>query len=154
MMHYRERETTTLLEYAAKNGGRISTYNDTICAKKYLEAVQSGKIKKQDIVLQASQDGAQIYQDKDSDCYFAIHIIHNLSPHVRYKKRFVMPTTIVPGPKKPKNIDSFMFPSTYHLAAVQNEGFRYWDEYEKVLVEDSVPLIWIEMADWAGLVGH
>ncbi|KAK1223041.1 hypothetical protein PQX77_014118 [Marasmius sp. AFHP31] len=133
LMHYRERETAELLKYAAENQGRIRTYNDTICGKNYLDGVQAGKIRKQDIVLQASQDGAQIYpEDKDSDCWFAIHIIHNLSPHLRYKKQFVMPTTIVPGPKKPKNIDSFMFPSAYHIAAVQafvTEYYRTWTKH-------------------------
>ncbi|KAK1219156.1 hypothetical protein PQX77_018138 [Marasmius sp. AFHP31] len=63
MMHYRECKTSAILKYADENGGRICAYNDTICEKNYLEAVRAGKIRKQDIVLQASQDGAQIYQD-------------------------------------------------------------------------------------------
>jgi len=87
-------------------------------------------------------------------------VIHNLPPDVRYKKRYVIPGGFVPGPNKPKNIDSFVFPGLYHLAALQNEGLRIWDASRGAHTERTIPFLAFTtadgpaMADMAGTVGH
>ena len=53
-------------------------------------------------------DGAQLYEDKESDCWITIWLVLNLSPSKWYHKTHVLPGRFIPGPKKPKNIDSFM----------------------------------------------
>ncbi|KAF9255341.1 hypothetical protein L218DRAFT_884347, partial [Marasmius fiardii PR-910] len=75
----------------------------------------------------------------------------------RYKiKRSVMPSTIVPEPKKPKNTDSFMFSVLHHVSALQCEGLHYWMR-RKWWIQLQ---LWLETADGpalssdAGLVGH
>ncbi|KIK15155.1 hypothetical protein PISMIDRAFT_16720 [Pisolithus microcarpus 441] len=75
----------------------------------YLGAVLNGDIKQDDIILMVSLDGAQLYESKQSDCWIYIWVILNLAPDKRYKKVHVCPGGFIPGPNKPKNIDSFLF---------------------------------------------
>ena len=51
----------------------------------------------------------------------------DFSPEEHYKKDFVIPRGFIPGPKKPNNLDSFLFPGLYHLAALQKEGLIIWN---------------------------
>ncbi|KIL54606.1 hypothetical protein M378DRAFT_92229, partial [Amanita muscaria Koide BX008] len=89
-----------------------------------------------------------------------IWIIHNLPPTLRYKKAFVIPGAIVPGPKKPKELDTFLFPSLYHISALQNEGLQLWDTSRAALIPHSIPMIAFGTADgpgsaaMSGMVGH
>lgn len=55
-------------------------YKDIYDDYQYLEAVKSGLIKEDVTLVLFSLDGAQLYHDKDLDCYFFIWIILNLSP--------------------------------------------------------------------------
>ena len=46
----------------------------------YLGGVLAGNIKEHDVVLMASLDGAQLYEDKDSDCWLYLWVVLNLPP--------------------------------------------------------------------------
>jgi hypothetical protein len=76
-------------------------YDNTACSCDLLQAWASGRFNKDDIMLQLSIDGAQLFCDKASDCWMFIWIIHNLRPGLRYTKSFVIPGSFVPGPNKP-----------------------------------------------------
>ncbi|OAX33093.1 hypothetical protein K503DRAFT_660975, partial [Rhizopogon vinicolor AM-OR11-026] len=76
-----------------------------------LEAVAEGKIKN---VLMFSIDGAQLYCNKQSDCWMSIWVVFNHSPHSRYKKKYVLPGIAILGPRKPKNLDSLLYPGFHH----------------------------------------
>ena len=71
----------------------------------------------------------------------------------------MIPGVIVPGPKKPWDIDSFMFPSLYHIAALQHEGLNVYDTSLGTLVR-SYLLVVFGMADspgsafMSGMVSH
>ena len=54
-------------------------------------------------------------------------MIMDFSPEEHYKKDFVILRGFIPGPKKPKNLDSVLFPGLYHLAALQKEGLIIWN---------------------------
>lgn len=54
-------------------------------------------------------------------------ILLDLPPELRYKKRFVIPVAVIPGPQKPKHIESFLFIALHHLAALQKDGLRIWN---------------------------
>lgn len=158
-MHYRERTTDEILEHAQAHGGSIKEYSDTTCGWDYLEAVKMGKIKKDDVLVQLSIDGAQLYHDKESDCWIFVYVIHNLPPDLRYKKKFVIPAGFVPGPGKPKNMDSFLFATLYHISALQREGLRIWDASTQTHILRSIPFIFVTadgpaMAMVSGMVGH
>jgi hypothetical protein len=94
-MHYRERTTAEVLEYARAHGGKFKEYSDTTCGRDYLDAIESGKIGKDDVLVQLSLDSAQLYRDKESDCCIIVYIIHNLPPDLRYKKKLVIPAALI-----------------------------------------------------------
>ncbi len=104
-------------------------------------------------------NGAQLYAHKSSDCWIYLWILFDLSPSERYKKRHVLPGGFIPGPNKPKNMDSFLFPGLYHLAAVQNEGLPVWDASSNKIFQSNLFLA-LNTADGPamaylnGLVGH
>jgi hypothetical protein len=158
-MHYREQATSEILEYAQMHSGKVKEYYDTTCGRDYLEAVEAGKIKKHDVLVQLSLDGAQLYHDKESDCWIFVYIIHNLAPDLRYEKRLVIPAGFIPGPEKMKDSDSFIFPILYHISALQNEGLRIWDASTQSHISHSTPFVFVTadgpaMAMVSGMVGH
>ena len=106
-----------------------------------------------------SIDGAQLYTCKASDCWIYLWVIMDLSPNERYKKQHVLPGGFIPGPNKPKNLDSFLFPGLHHVHALQIEGLHIWDAFQ-----DEKFISWLflalntadgpAMAYLNGLVGH
>ena len=64
-----------------------------------------------------SVDGAQLYRSKQSDTWIGIWVNANLPPNMRYSKDAVEPAFIIPGPRKPKIIESFLLPTLRHLEA-------------------------------------
>lgn len=78
---------------------------------------------------------------------------------MHYKKAFAIPGTIVPGPNKPGEIDSFLFPSLYHVAALQHKGLKIFDSSLNTIICAS-PLNIFSTADspgsaaMSGMVGH
>ena len=159
-MHYLERALSANVDRARRTGGSLDRYDDISCGKDILSAWTSGTLRKSDVALQLSIDGAQLRADQPSEAWVFIWIIHNLPPNLRYKKRFVFPGAIVPGPNKPGDIDSFLFPSLYHTAALQREGLRIYDASTDSYISHSRPLVIFATADslggaaMSGMVGH
>ena len=158
-MHYRERTTTEILKYARTHDRKLKEYNDTICGRDYLDAVEAGKISRDDVLVQFSLDSAQLYRDNESDCWIFMYIIHNLPPEMCYKKSYIIPAGFIPGPEKMKDGDSFMFPVLYHISALQNEGLRIWDASTQSYIPCSIPCLFVTadspaMAMIYGMVGH
>ena len=122
-------------------------------------AVLDGDIKPQDIVLMISLDGAQLYDSKESDCWIYIWIIVNLPPDKHYRKLHVRPGGFIPGPNKPKNVDSFLFPGIHHLAALQAEGLPIWNAQTDSQYISNLYLLFTTadgpgLVYWNGMVGH
>jgi hypothetical protein len=105
----------------------IQDYNDICCGSEYLDLVESGKIRDNDMLLNMSMDGAQLYRDKESDAWFGISSLLDFSPEIRHSKELVMPLFVIGGPNPPKNYDSFLFPTSSHFAACQRKGLHVWD---------------------------
>ena len=109
--------------------------------------------------LMFSIDGAQLYTLKVSDCWIYIWIVLERAPDQRYKKKYVLPGGFIPGPNKPKNLDSFIYPGMYHVAAVMMEGLSIWDAVRDYKFISYLFLIFV-MADTPGMsqvdgmVGH
>ena len=76
------------------------------------------------------------------------------------QKGFVIPGAIVPGPKKPGDMDPFLFPSLYHLAALQREGLKVYNSFLGEMISHCVPMLFFATADspgcasMSGMVGH
>ncbi len=125
-MQYRHRYTNQILQDLKENGVRTLPYHDIFDGNDYLQAVYADDIQDEDITLVLSIDGAQLYQYKVSDCWIYIWLIMDLAPGICYKKKNIIPGGFIPGPNKPKNLNSFIFTGLFHLAAIQAEGLRIW----------------------------
>ncbi|RDB26701.1 hypothetical protein Hypma_005263 [Hypsizygus marmoreus] len=159
MQYFWNRVQELLREHA---GAGIETLDDICCGTDVLQAVHDGHIGEHDTVLMMSFDGAQIYRNKTSDCWIYIWIIVNLSPDLRYKKKYVIPGGIIPGPNKPKIVESFLFPGFHHIASVNKlpgGGLPVWDAnldvkyishfYVILATADGPGMVYLN-----GLVGH
>ncbi len=107
-------------------GGFPDEYTDISSGAHLLKAFKNGTIQQFDAVLSFSTDGAQLMRNKKSDAWFYQWTVDNLPPDKRFKARFILPGSIIPGPEHPKNLDSFFFPGFYHVSALMNEGLRIW----------------------------
>lgn len=169
LMGHRRRETDRIVAELAATGGNVSILDDIYYGNSYTSRVATSTmspaereekdILPDDVVLMFSIDGAQLYASKSSDCWFVIWVLFDLPPTARYKKRYVLPGAVIGGPQKPKNIDSFLFPGLYHLAALQREGLMIWNAAERRLVRSNLFLYLVTadspaMAYLNGLVGH
>lgn len=118
-MLYSLHQTECVQDRLSKNDGTTPFYDDFYSGTDYLEAVSDERVKNGDTILLFSLDGAQLYEHKQSDCWIYIWVILNLSPDKRYKKKHVLPGAFIPGPNKPKNLDSFLFPGMYLIYYTQ-----------------------------------
>jgi len=106
-----------------------------------------------------SIDGAQLYQNKKSNCWICIWILLDLGPDKRYKIRNILPGGIIPGLNAPWNIESFLFPGLAHISALQKEGLSIWDAYHRRVVISLIFLLLVladvvAMVELSGSVGH
>lgn len=138
-------------------------YDDILSGSEAQDLAERLNITSHDTLISSSLDGAQLYQNKKSDTWISIWILHNLSPNQRYQKRHVLPGTIIPGPNKPKIPDSFLFRGIHHLSALQREnngaGLRMWDALEDAVIQSRI-IFSLATADAVGItdldgrVGH
>lgn len=158
-LRYRALRTEALLAELEANGNMPTSYSDFFDGSQYLDAVNEGLIKEDDIVLMLSLDGAQIFMSKHSDCWVCIWVVFDHAPDVRYKKPSVLPAFVIPGPNAPRIMDAFLYRSLQHLIALQRDGLRIWDASKNAVVT-SHPFFALAAADGPGLthlnglVGH
>lgn len=160
LMCYRREKTKPLLE-KIQNGIEMhfDTYDDIFTSFDYYDLVKSGAVNDKSILLMLSMDGAQLYKHRSSDCWMIIWVILELSPSLRYKKCYVLPAGFIPGPGKPKNLDTFLFPGLHHISALQKDGLKVWDAFEGQIVTKR-PQVYIStadapgMADMSGVIGY
>jgi hypothetical protein len=100
-LRYRTLHTKALLLELANNKGLPKHYSDFLDGLQYLEAVDEGLIKEDNIVLMLLLDGAQLFMSKQSDCWICIRVVLDHSPDIRYKKPYVLPAFTIPGPNPP-----------------------------------------------------
>ncbi|THH16725.1 hypothetical protein EUX98_g9255 [Antrodiella citrinella] len=158
-MRHRERQMEDIMKDLEEQNGELDAIEDIYHGSNFWDAYQRGEVGKDDVTLIFSMDGAQLYKNKASNCWIYIWILADLSPDKRYKKKYILPGAIVPGPNKPKNADSFLFPGIHHVAALQNEGLQIWDAYERRMFHSRVFLLLCESdavgaPELHGYVGH
>ncbi|KIK20230.1 hypothetical protein PISMIDRAFT_13124 [Pisolithus microcarpus 441] len=139
--------------------GSISIVDNIAMGWDYLGAVLDSDIKPNDIILMVSLDGAQLYDSKESDCWIYIWIVVNLPPGKWYCKLHVRPGGFIPGPNKPKHLDSFLFPGLHHLSALQAEGLPIWNACMETHYLSNLYLLFTTadgpgLVYWSGMVGR
>ena len=158
-MRYRNRKNQDIAATLHANGYQLPALDDVFHGLEYLNAVRAGQVADDDILLMYSIDGAQLYQDKDSDCFFSIWVILNIGADLRYKKKYVLPANFIPGPKKPANTESFLLPSFRHASALQKEGLKVYDARKKEEIVSRLFFCFftadtVAIPTLNGLVGH
>lgn len=122
---------------------KIPLINDIVAGWDFLGVYLNSNIQDTDIVVMASIDVAQLYKNKESDCWITIWMVINLSPASHYHKMHIIPGSFIPGPKKPKNIDLFMVFSLHHLSALQKEGLIFWDAVRDHVYQAGIYLLFM-----------
>ena len=159
MGYHWEKAQEVLHKIVTSRSPHIPIVDDIIMGWNFLGAVLDGDILQHDIALMVSLDSAQLYESKESDCWMYIWIIANLPPDTRYHKLNVLPGGFIPSPKKPKNVNSFLFPGIHHLTAIQLEGLPMWDPLTDSRYVSHVYLLFTTvdgpgLVYWDGMVGH
>jgi hypothetical protein len=159
-MHYRDQKTQEIF-----NSQGDVIYEDIFSGSDFLEFAERVQLGPNDTTVSLSLDGAQLYQNKKSDTWIAIWIINDYNPTTRYKKKHVLPALVirVPGPNKPKNIDSFLFRSLHHLSALQRQnegrGMYVWDGSSEEVILSRIVFMFgtadaVGLTEIDGRVGH
>ncbi|KAG2349710.1 hypothetical protein BDR05DRAFT_972677 [Suillus weaverae] len=146
-------------ENGLRQTGKVPVINDIAMGFDILGAVLNGEIKWDDIILMVSLDSAQLYESKTSNCWIYIWVVLNLSPDKCYRKVHVHPGGFIPGPNKPKNVDSFIIVGMHHLATLQRESLTIWDASCNDIIKSDLHLIFMTadgpgLVYWDGMVGH
>ena len=79
-----------------------------------------------DIALLGSVDGYQLFRQKCDDCWIVLFINANLPPEQRVKKENLLITSIIPGPKAPRDFNSFIKPIVEELCLLK--GILYYNK--------------------------
>jgi hypothetical protein len=115
------------IEFQDGNGGQLPSHTDVFSGAAFLNHFERGCIAQHNVMGLYACDDAQLYKSWSSDCWFGSLVILNLPPEIRYKQEHVCPILIIPGPNKPKNMDSFHYPLFHQFAALMKEGFYITD---------------------------
>ncbi len=163
-MRYREQKIKNFCDtFQGLEDEFDAIYDDIFCGSDVLDLCEDLNLTSDDTTVIFSLDGAQLYQNKKSDTWIAIWIITNYDPKTRYRSKHVLPAAIVPGPNKPKNLDSFLFRTFHHLSAIQREdngaGMKVYDAVKREVVSSQIALLFatadaVGLTEIDGRVGH
>jgi hypothetical protein len=119
ILRYRH-EYTSSKEY---NNGKIG---DVFDGNRYKSLVASGLFPDyRDVALIGSTDGYQLFRQKRNDCWIVLLLNANLPPSHRVKKENLMITAVIPGPKSPKDFNSFLQPLINELKHLEGNIYYF-----------------------------
>ncbi|KAG6882473.1 hypothetical protein C0992_011574, partial [Termitomyces sp. T32_za158] len=154
-------DVTELLDSLTNDSDMI--YDDIFCGSDFVEFADHIQITSKDTMISMSLDGVQLYQSKKSDTWIGIGKVENYAPDLRFKEKKVLVLFTIPGPNKPKIVDSYSFCTIYHLSALQREnngqGLAVWDAKSQSVINSRI-LFALGTADAVGIteldgrVGH
>ncbi|CAG8523147.1 33902_t:CDS:2 [Gigaspora margarita] len=132
-------EYTSREEYLSEN----SQFGDIFDANQYKSSVKSGLfLDPCDVALTASTDGYQLFKKKQNDCWVILLLNANLLLFLRVKKENLMIVAIIPGPKSPKNFNSFLQPLIEELKCLEVGVPCYDALLQKTFILHSHILSW------------
>lgn len=114
-MHYRNDHHTDNLFH---NDGRISDVYDSVLYRKLCESevvVNGERLGRKffsdprDVFVACMTDGFQIFKRSQHTAWPLILVNMNLDPAIRYQWENILCLGLIPGPRKPKNFNSFMW---------------------------------------------
>jgi hypothetical protein len=87
---------------------------------------------KRDIALGLSTDGFAPFKQRNKTCWPLILFNYNLPPDIRFQKRYCISLGTIPGPKKPHDMDSFLWPLVQELHQLE-KGVKTFDPSSRSL---------------------
>ena len=131
MIQYQDPTRAEQLRYRSKYISR-EEYNingeigDVFDSAQYKNLSRKGYFQDdRDIVLLGSVDGYQLFKQKCDDYWIVLFINTNLPPESHVKKENLLITSIIPGPKAPKDFNSFMKPIVDELCLLKGNFIMY-----------------------------
>ena len=123
-MQYKDKIRSKTLQYrhnyTSTNEYINNQIGDIFDGARYKTLVSSGFFSDyRDVALMASTDGYQIFRQKRDDCWVILLINANLPPDIRIQKENLMISALIPGPRVPKNFNSFLQPLVNELKQLQ-----------------------------------
>lgn len=85
-----------------------------------------------DIALGLSTDGFAPFHHRKSTAWPLIAFNYNLPPELRFHNEYTLCLGVIPGPEKPKDVDSFLWPAIEELLRLA-VGVRAYDVLHSVL---------------------
>ena len=79
-----------------------------------------------DLALGLTTDGFAPWKRRKYTAWPLLIINYNLPPDKRFHKKHIIALSVIPGPKKPKDVDSFLFPLVEELLEL-SQGVRAFD---------------------------
>lgn len=119
--HHQPGKTTDVFDsehYRDLQGRRIKV-NGKFLNHKYFEDSR-------DIALGLSTDGFAPFKNRKNTAWPLIIFLYNLPPEIRFHMSNILSLGIIPGPKKPKDADSFLWPLIRELLRLAH-GVRAFD---------------------------
>lgn len=98
---------------------------------------------KWDIFIAISMDGFEAFKNKGYSVWPLAALMLNLPPHARYQVKNTLPFLFVPGPKQPKDLQSFLLPLVNELCEIDRIGgvrLKFYDGVERLV---RVHLMWV-----------
>ncbi|KAF5351556.1 hypothetical protein D9758_007159 [Tetrapyrgos nigripes] len=158
MRSFYTRAKEALTEY--ERTSQLKEFDDISCGKDILDAVQDQQITETTTLLMISLDGCQVYRNKTPDCWIYVWLVLNLPVDKCYKKKCIIYGAVIPGPNKPKNPDSFLFPGLHHIKAInKGGGLMVWDAPRNIIFVSTLFILFATadgpgMVYFNGMVGH
>ncbi|PHZ07181.1 uncharacterized protein RHIMIDRAFT_242948, partial [Rhizopus microsporus ATCC 52813] len=116
-------DTRQMFKYRSTRDTEINVYKDIFDGDVYKDLVNKGFFDGElDVALALFVDGFTT-QHKGKRTMTIIHcVILNVDPSSRYTEEFTLQLGVIPGPKKPKDIDSFLQPIVKELKKLSTDG--------------------------------
>jgi hypothetical protein len=112
---------------ANDDGPTRSTLRDFWDAKLCRTLQKKGMLNEDtDIALAMSTDGVELFRKgKKHEVWPVVLQCYNLAPEVRFQEDNILCNGVIPGPHKPKDIDSFLYPTVRDLKRLHNGVTAY-----------------------------
>jgi hypothetical protein len=99
--------------------GKFVEINGKKCGHKYFSDPR-------DVALGASWDGFAPFKHRKKTAWPLILFDYNIPPEIRFHLAFILALGVIPGPNKPKDTDSFLWPAVQEFLRLA-KGVRAYD---------------------------
>ena len=113
-----------LYRFECINDNESNDFKDIFDGNFYKELLERNFFNdKRDVAFTVSCDGYQIFKQRTDDCWAFLMINNNLDPSIRVKKENLLIPFLIPGPKQPKEFNTFLRPFINEMKELEGKYF-------------------------------